>query len=249
MNHSRAQAWSEVESKMNVKGKGGIAFALLLIIVVGLSFSYIVTSPSSSGLTPTSSDYSAATNVAYVHIYADAAGWDEHYHNVNSSNPVNPTIFVKVDTTLYFNVTEEDGAPHTLTLGYLGTTNASANLPIVNGNISNSKMLGSYKSYEPSVSYTVLSTAQITTTIGHNSQGKFPFTKAGVYSYWCTIHPFSMLGVIIVGSYQNTSIDVGHSAPISNNLIPHQVKNFGNNYISDLNTGVTTKTANFGVGY
>jgi hypothetical protein len=34
-----------------------------------------------------------------------------------------------------------------------------------------------------------------------------------------------------------------------NNLIPHQVKNFGNNYISDLNTGVTTKTANFGVGY
>jgi hypothetical protein len=58
-----------------------------------------------------------------------------------------------------------------------------------------------------------------------------------------------MLGVIIVGSYQNTSIDVGHSAPISNNLIPHQVKNFGNNYISDLNTGVTTKTANFGVGY
>ena len=234
---------------MAVKGKSGIAFALLVIIVVGVSFTYIITSPSSSGLTPTTSDYSAATNVAYVHIYADAAGWDEHYHNINSSDPLNPTIFIKVDTTLYFNVTEEDGAPHTLTIGYLGATNASANLPIAHGQISNSQMLASYKSYEPSVSYTILSTAQITTTIGHNSQGKFPFTKAGVYTYWCQIHPFSMLGVIIVGSYQNTTADIGHSSSLSNVPSSSLIQNIGNNYISDIHTGVTTKTANFGVGY
>ena len=185
----------------------GIVFATLIVVVVALSFGYILSSPTSAGLTPTSAEYSQATGTMYVHMYADASGWDQHYNNINSSDPINPTIFVKVDTTVYFNVTEEDGEPHTLTVAYLGSSNTSANIPIVNGNVSNSAMLAKYSNYEPTgKSYTIITTAQLTTTIGHTAQGKYPFTKAGVYAYWCTVHPFSMLGVIIVGSYQSTNV-------------------------------------------
>lgn len=227
----------------------GAAFFTLIIVVVAVSFAYILSSPTSSGLTPTTSDYSSATNSYYVHLYADAAGWDEYYNAQNSSQPLNPTIFVKVDTTIYFNVTEEDGAPHTLTIGYLGATNSSANIPLnSNGNISNSAMLASYKSYEPGNDYTVLSTAQITTTIGHTAQGKFPFTKPGIYAYWCIIHPFSMLGVIVVGSYQSPpNIEIGHQTPISTNIGTQLSAQFGNVYMSNIHADIGTKVANIGV--
>ena len=226
----------------------GAAFVTLIVVVVAVSFGYILSSPTSSGLTPTTSDYSSATNSYYVHLYADAAGWDEYYNALNSSQPLNPTIFVKVDTTIYFNVTEEDGAPHTLTIGYLGATNSSANIPIQNGNISNSAMLANYKAYEPGNGYTVLSQAQITTTIGHTTQGKFPFTKPGIYSYWCIVHPFAMLGVIVVGSYQSPpNLEVGHQAPMVSQVGSELVAQFGNLYMSNIHTGIGTEVANIGV--
>lgn len=226
----------------------GAAFVTLIVVVVAVSFGYILSSPASSGLTPTTADYSSATNSYYIHLYADASGWDTYYNNQNSSQPLNPTIFVKVDTTVYFNVTEEDGAPHTLTLGYLGSTNTSANIPIVNGQISNTKMLANYKSYEPSASYTVLSTAQITTSTGHTSQGKFPFTKPGIYSYWCIIHPFAMLGVIVVGSYQSPPhLEIGHQAPLASSGLEDLPLHFGNVYMSSIHAGIGTRVANIGV--
>ncbi|GGM78047.1 hypothetical protein GCM10007108_15260 [Thermogymnomonas acidicola] len=86
---------------------------------------------------------------------------------------VNPTLYFKPGTKVVFTVIEEDGLPHTLTINPGKTENR--------GN-----------------AYTVLSIAQITQTIGHKSTGIYVFDKTGYYTYWCTVHPTTMVALIVI---------------------------------------------------
>ena len=88
--------------------------------------------------------------------------------------PSNPTITILNGTLVHFTVIEEDNQPHTLTVNP--------------------------GSSESSYSDTLLSTSQITTTPGHISYVTAYFGTVGIFTYWCTIHPTTMVGLIKVVS-------------------------------------------------
>ena len=96
---------------------------------------------------------------------------------------VNPNIVVPPDTLIKFTVIEEDGEPHTLTIAP--------------------------GAKETSFSTTVLPTSAITCIIGHKSYGSIYITSPGEYTYWCTVHPLTMVGHI----YCNTTAKIGKPAP------------------------------------
>jgi len=87
---------------------------------------------------------------------------------------VNPTITILNGTLVHFTIIEEDGQPHTFTINP-GPT-------------------------ESTVFDTLLSISQITTTPGSVSHANAYFPKVGVYTYWCTVHPTTMVGLIYVNS-------------------------------------------------
>ena len=93
--------------------------------------------------------------------------------------PVNPTLYIPLDYMGNFTVIEEDGLPHTLTINK-GPKEDSATL-------------------------TLLTTGQITQIIGHKSHASYEFFEPGVYTYWCTVHPTTMVGQIIVNSTASNS--------------------------------------------
>ncbi|MEM0157931.1 MAG: hypothetical protein QW812_00270 [Thermoplasmataceae archaeon] len=191
--------------------KGGVAFAAVIIIVVALALSYILTSPSSTGLTPTSNDFAQTKYTQYVHLYADGNGWDYYYY-LHGIGPINPVIYVKTGTTVIFNVTEEDDLPHTLTIAFDGSPTSALGSSL----ISNPGQINSNPTkYENTgASYTIISESQLGQVPGVTVQGKYPFLTAGVYTYWCLVHPTTMFGLIIVGSNASANVTVGASHPV-----------------------------------
>lgn len=167
--------------------KGGVTVALIIIIVVSSSFAFILTSPTGGGLQPSKNP---TTYTQYVNLGADAAGWE---YNYNTSNR-NAVLNIKESTLVYFNVTEEDGAPHNLYIAYDGAYSSSTFANLVKEQVNNPK------SIEGSTNYQILSVSQITQTIGHSTQGSYPFFKNGIYTYWCSIHYETMVGLLIVNS-------------------------------------------------
>lgn len=97
---------------------------------------------------------------------------------------VNPTIVIPPNTLVYFTVIEEDNQPHTLTIDHLAV--------------------------ESTNSQTLLSRSDITTTPGHVSHAQGYFNETGRYTYWCIVHPQTMVGAL----YVNTS------ASLTNNTTP-----------------------------
>lgn len=175
-------------------------------MIVSVSFAYVLTSPTGGGLQPSKT----TKYTQYINLGADAAGWE---HNYNKSNR-NPVLNVLADTMVYFNVTEEDGAPHNLYLAYDGAYSTTLFTKLVSEQASNPK------SIEGSSNYQVLSVSQITQTIGHQTQGSFAFGSAssygGIYTYWCSIHYETMVGLLIVNATSaNTSAVLTplHAAP------------------------------------
>lgn len=175
--------------------KGGIGFAIIVIIIVALAFTYVLTVPQTTGfrvVTPT------ATNHQYENttvLWANAAGWDYNLAP-NNSSMWNPTLVYKVGTAVTFQVVEGDTAPHTLTInpGPNENRNTASNL---------------------------LSITQITQTFGHKSEASIVFNKAGTYTYWCTVHPVTMVGTIIIesgNSTQNATSSITPAVHSSNNL-------------------------------
>ncbi len=158
--------------------KAGVGVVIIIAIVVALSFSYVLTTPTGSQKQTMPSN-PAYTNTTY--LWADAAGWNFN-HGV-----LNPTLNYTVGTVVTFKVTEADTAPHTLTINPGG----SASNPI-----SGETRTGAY---------TVLSIADITQTKGHLSTGQFYFNKPGIYTYWCTVHPTTMVGLIYVNSTSSST--------------------------------------------
>ena len=110
--------------------------------------------------------------------------------------PVNPTLYIPLDYKVNFTVIEEDGLPHTLTIN-VGPKESSASL-------------------------TLVTTGELTQTIGHKAHATYEFFKTGVYTYWCTVHPTTMVGLIYVNatssnSTANSSVAFSHSSTTHNN--------------------------------
>ena len=167
--------------------KGGVTFVVIILLLVSVAFAYVLTSPTGGGLiNPTT----PAKYTKYVNLGADAAGWENNYN----SSQRNPILNVTTSTLVYFNVTEMDGAPHNLLIAYDGAYSASLFSTYLGYLTGGSPT----KAENPGASYQVLSESQITQTIGHSTQGKFNFQKAGIYTYWCAVHPTSMVGLLIV---------------------------------------------------
>lgn len=106
---------------------------------------------------------------------------------------VNPTLYIANNTVVTFTVIEEDGEPHTLTINP--------------------------GSSETSYQDTLLSTAQITTIPGHVSTTKAYFDTIGVYTYWCTVHPETMVGLIYVNATVNVTVPTAHYANYSSKTL------------------------------
>lgn len=87
---------------------------------------------------------------------------------------VNPAIVIPPGTLIHFTVIEEDNQPHTLTVAP--------------------------GSQESATHATLLSQADITTTPGHVSHSSAYFTSTGEWTYWCTVHPQTMVGQLYVNS-------------------------------------------------
>lgn len=151
--------------------KGGIAFAVIVIIIVSVAFAFVLSAPQQAGLKPPSLINYSSTNT--TQLWANANGWNFGHGTTN------PTLNYTTNELITFAVTEADGLPHTLVIA------------------PGPKETGSY--------WTVLTQSQITQTIGHVSQGQFMFTQPGTYTYWCTVHPATMVGTIIVTPGNSTS--------------------------------------------
>lgn len=167
--------------------KAGVTFALIIVMLVSASFAYILTSPTGGGLQPSSAP---TKYTQYINLGADAAGW-EHNYNASQRNPV---LNIQASTLVYFNITEIDGAPHNLYIAYDGAYSSTLFAKLSSERVTNPK------SIEGTTNYQILSVSQITQTIGHKTQGKYPFQKDGIYTYWCSIHYETMVGLLIVNS-------------------------------------------------
>ena len=127
----------------------------------------------------------------------------KHYQNITiyadangwdyNHGTVNPTLYIANNTVVTFTVIEEDGEPHTLTINP--------------------------GSSETSYQDTLLSTAQITTIPGHVSTTKAYFDTIGVYTYWCTVHPETMVGLIYVNATVNVTVPTAHYANYSSKTL------------------------------
>ncbi len=207
--------------------KGGVAFVVIIILLVSASFAYILTSPTGGGFQPSKS---APKYTQYFNLGADAAGWQLN----NNASIKNPVLNVGADTKVYFNITEVDGAPHNLYLAYDGAYSSSLFAKLVSAQTSNPK------SIEGSSNYQVLSVSQITQTIGHKSQGDFVFGSAsnyaGIYTYWCSIHYETMVGLLIVNATASTSSTV--LVPLNAPAAPAPQANMPITYVASSFNGV-----------
>ena len=154
--------------------KGGVTFAVIVIIIVSVAFTFVLSAPQQAGLKyPNLVNYTSKNT---TDLWADANGWNFGHGQTN------PTLNYTTGELITFVVTEADGLPHTLVIA------------------PGPKETGSY--------WTVLTQSQITQTVGHVSQNQFLFTQPGTYTYWCTVHPATMVGTIVVTSGSSTSTSV-----------------------------------------
>ena len=118
--------------------------------------------------------------------------------NYNSSHP-NPTIYAKTHVLLEFKVIEQDNLPHTLTINPGNSENQ--NSAIVSVNI-------------PPITGTVVWV-------------NWSFGQPGTYTYWCIVHPETMVGLLIINSSTNQTGSV-----VPNSIQGYQLSNLsiGNIY-------------------
>ncbi len=162
--------------------KAGVGVVVIIAILVAVSFAYVLSTPTTSGSSIKIPNNPAHTNTTL--LWADAQGW-----NLNHGT-VNPTLNYSVGTVVTFQVTEEDSQPHNLYV-------VSAPSNPTNGPISYENAGQGYK---------ILSTSDITQTPGHTTTGKYYFSKAGIYVYWCDIHKQTMVGWVYVNATSSSSV-------------------------------------------
>lgn len=95
----------------------------------------------------------------------------------NFNTTPNPVLNERLHTLLEFKVIEQDGLPHTLTIN--PGPNESTSNDIVN--------------------------VPIPTTIGSVTWVNWSFESPGLYTYWCEVHPETMVGKLYVNSTSNST--------------------------------------------
>ncbi len=128
--------------------------------------------------------------------------------NYNSSNP-NPTLYEKTHVLLEFKVIEQDNLPHTLTINP-GTNESTTNI-ILSVNI-------------PAVTGTI-------------TWVNWSFANPGVFTYWCEVHPETMVGKLIVNS---TSSNATNASAVS--LTPEGALNLISHYSTNIK--ISTRDSN-----
>ncbi len=96
--------------------------------------------------------------------------------NYNSTHP-NPTLYAKTHVLLEFKIIEQDNFPHTFTIN--PGPNESQSNAFINVNI-------------PAIPGTVVWV-------------NWSFSSPGLYTYWCVVHPETMVGQLIINSSANSS--------------------------------------------
>ncbi len=112
--------------------------------------------------------------------------------NYNTSHP-NPTIYAKTHVLLEFKVIEQDNLPHTLTINPGNTENQNSAILSVN----------------------------IPPIPGSVVWVNWSFGQPGNYTYWCIVHPETMVGLLVINSSGNSSAAVssGSLVPLSSEII------------------------------
>ena len=185
--------------------KGGVAFAVIVLMVVSAAFAYVLTTPTGGGLQPSSAP---TKYTQYVNLGADAGGLGYKFQ----SKQRNPGLKCPGSPLVFLNVTENGRGTPNPDNAYNGAYSAAEFAKLVAAQASNPK------SIEGSTNYEILSVSQITQTVGHSTQGQYPFQKAGIYTYWCSIHFETMVGLLIVNATTSTSSVVTGVMPASVSL-------------------------------
>ncbi len=159
--------------------KGGVAFAVIVVLSIAVAVGFVISPQPTSVLSQVIPPNPAYTNSTT--LYANAAGWDTptQYGNTNAAIPVNPTLNYTAGTVVTFTVIETDSLPH--------------NLYIAKGTSEN---LAAY--------YSVI--GAINPIPGSKYTGEWYAQTPGVYTYWCQVHPTTMVGTINVLPANSTSI-------------------------------------------
>jgi len=164
--------------------KGGVAFAVIVVLSIAVAVGFAISPQPTSVLSQVIPPNPAYTNSTT--LYAAEPGWDTPtpYGNTNGAIPINPTLNYTVGTVVTFTVINTDSLPH--------------NLYIAKGTSEN---LASY--------YSVI--GAINPIPGSKYTGEWYAQTPGVYTYWCQVHPTTMVGTINVLPVNSTSI--------SNNMV------------------------------
>ncbi len=157
--------------------KGGVAFAVIVVLSIAVAVGFVISPQPTSVLSQVIPPNPAYTNSTT--LYANAAGWDTPSPYGNPGLPVNPTLNYTVGTVVTFTVIETDSLPH--------------NLYIAKGTSEN---LAAY--------YSVI--GAINPIPGSKYTGEWYAQTPGVYTYWCQVHPTTMVGTINVLPANSTSI-------------------------------------------
>ena len=157
--------------------KGGVAFAVIVVLSIAVTVGCVISPQPTSVLSQVIPPNPAYTNSTT--LYANAAGWDTPTQYGNPGLPVNPTLNYTAGTVVTFTVIETDSLPH--------------NLYIAKGTSEN---LAAY--------YSVI--GAINPIPGSKYTGEGYAQTPGVYTYWCQVHPTTMVGTINVLPANSTSI-------------------------------------------
>ncbi|MEM0155127.1 MAG: hypothetical protein QW597_00800 [Thermoplasmataceae archaeon] len=171
--------------------KGGIAFALIVVLAVAGSVGFVISPQPTSVLSqtiPANPAYKVSTT-----LYANVLGWDTptSYGNSNGSIPINPTLNYTVGTVVTFTVIETDTLPHDLYIAKGSNENMAAYYSVI----------GAINPIPGSV-YT----------------GEWYALAVGTYTYWCEVHPTTMVGTINVLPVNSSSGSGG--SPSVNPALP-----------------------------
>ena len=86
------------------KGKLGVVYGIVIILLVGLSLTFVLSAPTSSGgglIDPAGLKVKGTIDQT---VYADASGWNY------SHGPINPTLYFPLDYKICFTVIEDSVA-------------------------------------------------------------------------------------------------------------------------------------------
>ncbi len=166
--------------------KAGVIFVVIVLLAVAASFTLALNPPQVKKYTPATAVPKGASNVTYENITIYACALGWDYGH----GPINPTISIANNTLVCFTVIEEGTQPHTLTFNP--------------------------GSKESSYQYTALDSAQISTVTGTISKAAIFFDQIGIFTYWCIIHPTTMVGNIYVNATVNKTGPTAHYSNYQN---------------------------------